>query len=41
MFAFGLERAFDSYLKELADSNWQSDLWKNARRKVWWLIRLS
>lgn len=35
IFADRLERAFSSYLDELASAQWNSLLWKNARRKVW------
>jgi len=41
IFADRLERAFGRYLDELAYAKWNSTLWKNARRKVWWLVRLS
>lgn len=41
LFADALERAFTRYLKELRESPQNSDLWQNARRKIWWLIRLS
>lgn len=40
-FALGLEQAFDSYLEDLTDARWESDVWTKARRKIWWLIRLS
>ena len=36
-----LEAAFKNYLKELRISRRDSDIWKKARRKIWWLIRLS
>lgn len=41
IFADRLEQAFESYLAELRSASPDSVLWKNARRKVWWLIRLS
>lgn len=41
MFATRLKLAFDKYLIELDNSAWDSRLWKHARRKIWWLIRLS
>jgi hypothetical protein len=40
-FAEALERSFESYLAELQQQNWNSKLWTNAARKIWWLIRLS
>lgn len=40
-FADGLERAFKKYLRDLSDARWGDDLWKQARRKIWWLIYLS
>jgi hypothetical protein len=36
-----LEVAFGDYLKELQKRPWNSKLWTNAARKIWWLIRLS
>lgn len=41
LFAKTLQRAFERYLHELGDGDWDSEAWKNARRKIWWLIRLS
>lgn len=41
IFATRLKVAFDKYLSELDNSDWDSNLWKHARRKIWWLIRLS
>lgn len=40
-FASGLEQAFHRYLQDLSASEWNSDIWKSARRKIWWLIHLS
>jgi hypothetical protein len=40
-FAEGLEASFESYLNELRMRPWNSKLWTNAARKIWWLIRLS
>jgi hypothetical protein len=36
-----MEECFHSYLQELAVANWTSDLWRNARRKIWWLAQVS
>jgi hypothetical protein len=41
LFADGLKAAFDAYLTELRTSSPDSDIWKNARRKIWWLIRMN
>jgi len=41
IFAKRLEQAFQSYLDELTSAKWNSMLCRNARRKVWWLIRTS
>lgn len=41
LFADGVKAAFDAYLTELRTSPRDSDIWKNARRRIWWLIRLS
>lgn len=40
-FASNLEQAFESYLAELGNRRWDTAAWRNARRKIWWLIRLS
>jgi hypothetical protein len=37
-FSERLEECFEDYLKELeADQNWNSDIWKAVRKKVYWL----
>lgn len=41
LFAASLENAFKEYLDELRRNTRESDVWKKARRKIWWLIRLS
>jgi hypothetical protein len=40
-FARCLKQAFESYLAQLKKEGWNSDVWKKARRKIWWLIELS
>lgn len=40
-FAEALEVSFETYLAELNRRDWSSQLWTNAARKIWWLIRLS
>jgi hypothetical protein len=40
-FAEALEASFEAYLSELQEKHWESKVWINAARKVWWLIRLS
>jgi hypothetical protein len=40
-FAGRLEAAFKSYLRELRRNDWTSDIWQEAERKIWWLVRLS
>lgn len=40
-FASRLDVAFESYLAELSNRQWDTIVWRNARRKIWWLIRLS
>ncbi len=39
-FASRLDAAFESYLVELSNRQWDTIVWRNARRKIWWLIRL-
>jgi hypothetical protein len=41
LFADRLKAAFDAYLTELRTSQRDSDIWKKARRRIWWLIRVS
>ncbi|MEK7995024.1 MAG: hypothetical protein AAB403_14555 [Planctomycetota bacterium] len=41
LFADRLRDAFEAYLTELRTSPRDSDIWRKARRKIWWLIRLS
>lgn len=37
-FSMRLEQCFNGYLGDLsAESNWDSDIWKGARKKIWWL----
>jgi hypothetical protein len=40
-FAEALEECFRMYVAKLEKQNWNSRLWINAARKIWWLIRLS
>jgi hypothetical protein len=41
-FSERLESCFNAYLGELeAETNWSSDIWKAARRKIWWLVQIS
>jgi len=40
-FAEALAMCFTSYLRELQNSQWTDDIWKMARRKIWWLTELS
>jgi hypothetical protein len=40
-FVDDLIAAFDVYLGDLRLAGWDDDLWKMARRKIWWLIKLS
>ena len=40
-FAEALETSFEGYLAILQKREWNSRLWTNAARKIWWLIRLS
>jgi hypothetical protein len=40
-FAQRLEECFGDYLKRLREGNWDEGIWKNARRKIWWLAQLS
>lgn len=41
LFAASLEKAFEGYLEELRTNERESLVWQKARRKIWWLIRLS
>jgi len=41
LFVEDLRNCFDRYLKELEEADWDEVLWKNLRRKVWWLVELS
>jgi len=40
-FADALTCAFNQYLEELNRSAWDDDIWRKARRKLWWLVKLS
>jgi hypothetical protein len=40
-FADALALAFDQYLEELNRAAWDDDIWRKARRKLWWLVKLS
>lgn len=41
LFAEAVEDAFDRYIQELRDRDWETERWRNARRKTWWLVELS
>jgi len=41
LFADALEAAFKRYLDELRAAPADSEIWKKARRRIWWLICLS
>lgn len=40
-FADALTCAFNQYLEELNRAAWDGDIWRKARRKLWWLVKLS
>jgi hypothetical protein len=40
-FADALICAFNQYIEELNRTAWNDQVWLKARRKIWWLIRLS
>jgi hypothetical protein len=40
-FAEALAGAFEKYTDELAVAKWDDPVWLRARRKLWWLLRLS
>ncbi len=41
-FSLRLEQCFNGYLRELStESDWDSDIWKAARKKIWWLATTS
>ena len=41
-FSKRLEDCFKAYLNELENEpNWDSDMWKAARRKIYWLVQVS
>ena len=40
-FADALTCAFNQYLEELNRAAWDDDIWRKARRKLWWLVKLS
>jgi len=39
--ADGLKGAFDEYLGQLESTDWNSDAWRKAERKIRWLVHLS
>jgi hypothetical protein len=41
LFSDRLKAAFEAYLAELRASPSDSGVWKKARRRIWWLIRMS
>jgi hypothetical protein len=40
-FVDALTCAFNQYLAELNRAAWDDDIWRKARRKLWWLAKLS
>lgn len=40
-FANALEKSFEQYIEELRAAAWDDPIWLKARRKIWWLIKLS
>lgn len=40
-FADALTCAFNQYVEELNRTAWDTGVWPKARRKIWWLVRLS
>ena len=40
-FSERLEGCFKKYLGELETHSWEHEIWANAARKIWWLVRLS
>jgi hypothetical protein len=40
-FAERLEECFEDYLSRLEKSEWDEPIWQMARRKIWWLTKLS
>ena len=40
-FAQRLQECFSGYLKELNEHAWDENIWKSARKKIWWLAQLS
>jgi hypothetical protein len=41
LFAEAVRDAFHKYIETLRMKDWDDELWRKARRKVWWLIELS
>ena len=41
LFAQALSETFDRYIEDLTGKQWNDPEWKNASKKVWWLIRIS
>jgi hypothetical protein len=40
-FSQRLRECFDGYLKLLQESEWDEEIWKSARKKLWWLAETS
>ena len=40
-FADALEAAFNRYLDDLEKSPMKSEVWRKAKRRIWWLIAIS
>ena len=41
LFAQALRNSFGGYIQNLKGKGWTEPEWKNARKKIWWLIRIS
>jgi hypothetical protein len=40
-FSRRLDGCFEAFLQELETANWDEEVWKNARKKIWWLAKTS
>jgi hypothetical protein len=40
-FSQRLRECFDGYLKQLQENDWDHEIWKPARKKIWWLAETS
>jgi len=41
VFSRNLRECFEQYLVELEGASWTDQVWRNAERKIWWLLKLS